>query len=100
MGFAHCINSCHLNDLGFKGLSFTWKRGDLRERLDRVLCNQEWQVLFPNSNVTNVPLASSAHCGLWLSTSVQQARGNASYFKFLAPGLIIRVSGRKSRAHG
>jgi hypothetical protein len=52
--------------MGFQGQPFTWRRGPLKERLDRVLGNTEWQTLFPNSNVTHLPINSSDHCGLWL----------------------------------
>lgn len=64
--FAHYINVCHFVDLGYKGQPFTWKKGELKEHLDRVLCNLEWQSLFPNCSVTHLPLVGSHHCGLWL----------------------------------
>lgn len=86
--FANCINDCHLIDLGYKGQPFTWKRGDLREQLDRVLCTQDWQAMFPNCSVTHLPLMSSDHCGLWVRNvaTAGSSKGN-SYFKFLAPWL-------------
>lgn len=43
--FLECINLCHLLDLGFQGQPFTWATGDLRERLDRALCNVSWQTM-------------------------------------------------------
>lgn len=82
--FADCINTCQLLDLGFKGQQFTWKRGDLKERLDRVLCTTDWQAMYPNCSVTYLPLVGSDHCGLWLRTSTRRVP-NGSYFKFLAP---------------
>lgn len=86
--FAQCINGCHLVDMGFKGHLFTWKRGDLKERLDRVWCTTGWQACFPNSSVTHLPLARSDHCGLWLRTSNQRIdAGQGSYFKFLSSWL-------------
>ncbi|XP_061353715.1 uncharacterized protein LOC133298441 [Gastrolobium bilobum] len=42
-GFRRCINECALIDLGFKGPHFTWRRNNLRERLDRALANQDWK---------------------------------------------------------
>ncbi|XP_021671097.2 uncharacterized protein LOC110657961 [Hevea brasiliensis] len=36
-----------LLNLGFKGIRFTWKRGNLQERLDRALCNVVWRQEFP-----------------------------------------------------
>lgn len=43
LAFEECLNECNLMDLGFKGPPYTWVRGDLRERLDRVVCNPDWQ---------------------------------------------------------
>lgn len=40
--FAQCIFYCNLLDLGYMGPSFTWRSGNLRERLDRALCNSQW----------------------------------------------------------
>lgn len=82
--FADCINTCQLLDLGFKGQQFTWKRGDLKERLDRVLCTTDWQAMYPNCSVTHLPLVGSDHYGLWLRTLTRRVP-NGSYFKFLAP---------------
>ncbi|XP_009757806.1 uncharacterized protein [Nicotiana sylvestris] len=57
--FRHCINSCNLIDLGFKGSIFTWWNGRAEEdcifkRLDRVLGNMELQQLFPSVEVTSL----------------------------------------------
>lgn len=68
--FFECINECHLLDLGFDGPLFTWKHGQLLERLDRVLCNTSWQGLFPEASVTHLPLQPYDHCGLWVRTSM------------------------------
>lgn len=86
--FTNCINGCHLLDLGYKGAPYTWIRGDLKERLDRVLCTLEWQDLFPNSSVTHLPLMSSDHCGLWLRLANRRdGQRGGFYFKFLTPWL-------------
>ncbi|XP_019262022.1 PREDICTED: uncharacterized protein LOC109239885 [Nicotiana attenuata] len=50
--FRHCINTCNLFDLGFKGSIFTWWNGRAEEdcifkRLDRCLANSEFQQTFP-----------------------------------------------------
>lgn len=41
--FTHCVNTYHLIDLGFYGQPFTWKRGEPKQRIDRDLCNADWQ---------------------------------------------------------
>lgn len=62
---------------------FTWKHGDLLERLDGVLCNAAWQALFPDFSITNLPIQSSDHLGLWLRPVRTNSR--QGYFKFPGP---------------
>lgn len=85
--FVECIEDCGLIDMGFSGPPFTWSKGVLRERLDRVLCNEAWQSPFPTSSVTHVPLPSSNHCGLWLKVNDGNSRPRRNYFKFLGAWL-------------
>lgn len=49
--FRHCINTCNLSDLGFKGSIFTWWIGRAEEdcifkRLDRCVANQNFSRFF------------------------------------------------------
>ncbi|MBA0669894.1 hypothetical protein Goklo_029633 [Gossypium klotzschianum] len=44
--FGDFIDLSKLHDLGFKGPQFTWQRGGVDERLDRVICNDDWVFLF------------------------------------------------------
>ena len=39
--FSQCVSDCGLINIGFKGWPFTWKRGNLVERLDKALVNIE-----------------------------------------------------------
>ncbi|RYR07490.1 hypothetical protein Ahy_B05g074848 [Arachis hypogaea] len=48
---------------------YTWRRGDLVEHLDRGLCNLEWQIRFPNSNIKHLPSFRSDHSPLYLHFS-------------------------------
>lgn len=64
--FSQCIFDCNLVDLRYKGPLYTCRSGTLKERLDRALGNPQWQSLFPNSSIVNVPLLSSNHCGVWI----------------------------------
>ncbi|KAJ4826614.1 hypothetical protein Tsubulata_002208 [Turnera subulata] len=41
--FRQWIEECGLSDLGFKGPRFTWFRGNLWRRLDRVLVMDDWR---------------------------------------------------------
>ncbi|MBA0728204.1 hypothetical protein Golax_001125, partial [Gossypium laxum] len=54
--FRETLEECHLVDLGYTGVWFTWERGNLpetniRERLDRGVANDKWRNLFPTSNI-------------------------------------------------
>ena len=48
-------------DLPFSGPRFTWVRGSLSKRLDRVLSNKDWILKFDNYSVTNLPRVDSDH---------------------------------------
>ncbi|XP_039010567.1 uncharacterized protein LOC120139409 [Hibiscus syriacus] len=48
------INQHNLLDLGFKGPHFTWYRGGVSERLDRMLANDACNRSFPSSTVHHV----------------------------------------------
>jgi exonuclease III len=45
--FSNALNDCGLDDLGYTGDLFTWRRGRLRERLDRAAANSAWADMFP-----------------------------------------------------
>lgn len=74
-------------DMGYKGPPCTWTRGQLRDRLDRVLGNADWQVTFPQSAIINLPLPSSNHCGLWIRHDMNFRQERHGCFKFLSPWL-------------
>ena len=70
--FRNCIDSCRLIDMGFNSPRFTWtnKRDNdlVMERLDRFLCNPEWQQMFEEANVLHLPRTSSDHCPILLNS--------------------------------
>ena len=50
--FRDTLTSCNLHDLGFVGPKFTWnnmREGEffIKERLDRIFANENWQTIFP-----------------------------------------------------
>lgn len=55
------LHQSALQDMGFSGPRFTWRRGSLQERLDRALCNNEWRIHFPDSGVTHLTQLKSDH---------------------------------------
>ena len=49
--FRESVELCGIRDLGFRGGTFTWRRGNdpnsmIRERLDRFMACDEWETLF------------------------------------------------------
>ena len=69
--FREAMEESGLEDMGCLGPVFTWssKREDdamILERLDRGLCNKDWKLLFPNSNMHHLDFGGSDHCPLLL----------------------------------
>jgi hypothetical protein len=59
--FRGVLTDCNLQDLGFTGDPFTWKRGRMRERLDRALVNHSWSVLFLRAALQHLEYCRSDH---------------------------------------
>nr|KYP70172.1 hypothetical protein KK1_009383 [Cajanus cajan] len=55
--------------MGFQGSPYTWRRGSLFERLDRVLASFEWRVDFPKAEVTHLNPLKSDHVPILLKLS-------------------------------
>jgi hypothetical protein len=49
--FHDALKDCNLEDMGYVGDLFTWRRGSMRERLDRGVVNNSWNDLFPNASL-------------------------------------------------
>nr|XP_025664883.1 uncharacterized protein LOC112763420 [Arachis hypogaea] len=83
--FQECVSTCGLVDLGYAGWAYTWKRGNLAERLDRGLSNLDWQIAFPEALVKHMPMLKSDHSPICLQLSPvsMQNRGRRP-FRFLA----------------
>ncbi|KAH0664940.1 hypothetical protein KY285_026146 [Solanum tuberosum] len=85
--FNHCINVCNLEDQGFKGSKYTWWNGRtdgecIFKRLDRVLCNDGLQTIFPFLEVEHLVRSGSAHIPL-LITSKTTTENVVRPFKFM-----------------
>ncbi|CAN1125969.1 LINE-1 reverse transcriptase homolog [Linum perenne] len=59
--FNQCADDCQLLDINFTGPRFTWFHGQIRQRLDRAVCNAEWTVSFPEVVVRHLPRIRSDH---------------------------------------
>jgi hypothetical protein len=66
--FRDALLDCELEDMGFIGDMFTWRRGMIRERLDRAVANQQFTDLMPNAAVTNMEFSRSDHRPVLLDT--------------------------------
>ncbi|XP_015940551.1 uncharacterized protein LOC107466087 [Arachis duranensis] len=69
--FRKFINYNELMDIDLKGGRFTWfsnpRNGFVtRERLDRVLANWAWRMIYQNATLTALPAISSDHCPIFL----------------------------------
>ena len=47
--FQDIVEECALHDLRYIGNQYTWRRGRIRERLDRGLVNYMWTSQFPHA---------------------------------------------------
>lgn len=75
--FRDALSDCNLEDLGYSGDPFTWKRGRMRERLDRVVVNGVWQNMHPGGMVQHMEFSRSDHRPLLLDTEFQSIPNNA-----------------------
>lgn len=80
------------NYVGFSRPKFTWHRGISQEtfkaaRLDRALCNSNFQIAWNNIGVNHLPLMGSDHTQILVSFSNDSGTGGQSKFHFLMPWL-------------
>jgi hypothetical protein len=66
--FHDALSDCHLEDMGYIGDLFTWRRENVRERLDRGVVNEDWNSLFPNASLINSESVRSDHRPLLVDT--------------------------------
>jgi hypothetical protein len=62
------LDDCNLNDLGFSGDAFTWRRGKIRERLDRAVANPAWITMHPGAVLQHLGYIKSDHRPIILDT--------------------------------
>ena len=54
--------------MGCVGDLFTWRRGEIRERLDRAVCNVDWANKFPRVAIINEEHVHPDHRPIILDT--------------------------------
>ena len=67
--FHDVLSECNINDMGFVGDRFTWRRGQIRERLNRALANPQWVDMFPHAALINSKMPRSDHRPILLDMS-------------------------------
>ncbi|XP_020586251.1 uncharacterized protein LOC110028653 [Phalaenopsis equestris] len=87
--FRDNIHRAGLFDLGFKGPNFTWKRGSIWERLDRMLVNDAWFNYFLLSFVTHLSLAGLDHRPILMSITSTDNYSSPSPLDISTCGLHI-----------
>ncbi|XP_012083819.1 uncharacterized protein LOC105643331 [Jatropha curcas] len=86
--FSQWFLQSNLVDMGYRGARFTWKRGMLLERLDRALCNEAWNLRFPDYAVIHLARISSDHRPILDNITDGFTRDNSrSPFRFQAAWL-------------
>jgi hypothetical protein len=85
--FRDVLTDCNLDDLGFVGDPFTWRRGRIRERLDRAIANPEWLIMHPEATVQHLESMRSDHRPILLETERPIALGGSGSKKFEAKWL-------------
>lgn len=91
--FRRTLEDCHLKDIGYSRVWFTWERGRLleniiRERIDRGVATNAWIQLFPNYSLRHLPQFLSDHCSLLLETEVGDSRQKLRRFHFEASWIL------------
>lgn len=86
-----CFDYC-LKDAGFQGPRFTWSRGNVLERLDRVLFNHQWQQM-----VSRMVVYHLHHRPLAVCFDMDNLRRIARPFRFFSGWLAH--SGFQSLVH-
>ena len=66
--FRDTLIECDLEDMGHIGDIFTWRRGRIRERLDRAVCDPRWAAMFPLAAVVNEDFGKLYHRPIVIDT--------------------------------
>ncbi|KAL0912360.1 hypothetical protein M5K25_018326 [Dendrobium thyrsiflorum] len=79
--FNSMIMDCKLTDIGFSGNKFTWNRGLLWQRLDRVLFNEFWINSVVSTNIEHLSRTLSDHSPLLIRIK-EKSINFSSHFRF------------------
>ncbi|XP_020595507.1 uncharacterized protein LOC110035594 [Phalaenopsis equestris] len=68
-----------INELNETGPDFTWRRGAMWERLDRLMGNSKWVQTFPCTIVTHLAMTGSDHRPLLCTIQIAEKPKNAPF---------------------
>jgi hypothetical protein len=74
--FRGALSDCNLEDLGYVGDQFTWRRGRMRERLDRAVSDQRWNSMFPLAGLIHEDYKKSDHRPITLDSTYLESANN------------------------
>ena len=87
--FVRWMEEMQLQDVGFVGHTFTWRRGVTEARLDRFVANVQWCEQFLNARVFHLPSYKSDHCPILLKLDVNDSRVSVQRpFRFIASWIL------------
>ncbi|XP_066351274.1 uncharacterized protein [Miscanthus floridulus] len=81
--FRRALDECELMEITLQNRRYTWsneRENPTLVRLDRVFCNSEWEMTFPNFALSALATGASDHCPLILTRQDRAAR--KAMFKF------------------
>ena len=78
--FINFVDKVGAIDLGFCGSQFIWSNkraglANIRERLDRGICNADWQCLFPKASVRHLVAPTLDHNPILFDTYIERSFG-------------------------
>uniref|UniRef100_A0A2N9FSP0 CCHC-type domain-containing protein n=1 Tax=Fagus sylvatica TaxID=28930 RepID=A0A2N9FSP0_FAGSY len=82
--FTNFVDHVGAIDLGFSGSKYTWSNkrsgwANIRERLDRGICNADWQSMFPKAGVKHLSAPNSDHIPILLDTHLESHSGTRPF---------------------
>ncbi|KAH1121487.1 hypothetical protein J1N35_004647 [Gossypium stocksii] len=81
--FGEFMDKVPMHDPGFQRPLFTWHRGNLSERLNRVVGSDAWMEAFSNCLITHLPKIKSDHRPLLLKFYYDSSCAPNRPFRFL-----------------
>ncbi|XP_015945942.1 uncharacterized protein LOC107471016 [Arachis duranensis] len=86
--FIDCMCNCGMMEVEISGSPFTWQRGHIKRRLDRVLSSFKWAQLFQAAGVKHLSKLKSDHLPILIDFQHTIQDNSNKPFRLLAPWLL------------